>query len=258
VTTPIAPEVTSEPTKTDVATEVPEPTETPPPDVSFNGVSFSYAESLASHVNAEIIPAEIDEDLPSWGIYPEYTELTFVEYILAGTFHEPKIYVYQIEEFEAVNPDAAFGFARLREVLQDKPGEFEEAIPFLPIWNAAQMLRGQIAYFSFQNGSGIRFLSQYGQAAWPVNNTDLFYTYQGITEDGAYYVSAILPISHPGLPADGEELMAEADFAEFAENYPSYLEDITTQLNAELPDSFVPDLATLDAMIRSLRIEGWQ
>ncbi|HEX9387675.1 MAG TPA: hypothetical protein VF918_15235, partial [Anaerolineales bacterium] len=52
---------------------------------------------------------------------------------------------------------------------------------------------------SFQNGQGVRFLTEYAQYAASANNHDLFYHFQGLTRDGAYYIIAILPITVPVL-----------------------------------------------------------
>ncbi|MEO8354588.1 MAG: hypothetical protein ABI621_01610 [Chloroflexota bacterium] len=37
---------------------------------------------------------------------------------------------------------------------------------------------------NFQNGRGIRFLTQYAQYPAPINNHELFYHFQGLTNDG--------------------------------------------------------------------------
>ena len=56
----------------------------------------------------------------------------------------------------------------------------------------------------FVSGIGVRFLTEYAQYFVPVNNHDLFYTYQGLTNDGQYWISVILPINHPDLPANAD------------------------------------------------------
>jgi hypothetical protein len=79
----------------------------------------------------------------------------------------------------------------------------------------------------------------------------MFYTYQGITNDGLYYVSAVLPINigfligYP-IPTD------QGDF-EFIQ---SEVERVTDQLNNSKPEAFSPSMLTLDAMIQSMTVTG--
>jgi hypothetical protein len=88
-----------------------------------------------------------------------------------------------------------------------------------------------------------------------VNNRELFYTFQGLTEDGKYHVAAVLPISHPILPADGS-VIPGGDPDAFAADLENYMRDIEGQLNGQPSDSFTPHLAPLDQMIQSLQVSG--
>jgi hypothetical protein len=80
----------------------------------------------------------------------------------------------------------------------------------------------------------------------------MFYTYQGITDDGKYYVSAILPISHPNLPDADSVTIDDA----FYDNFMNYVVGMEDQLSTEHPDSFFPTLSLLDAMMESLLVMG--
>ena len=73
-------------------------------------------------------------------------------------------------------------------------------------------------YLKFENGSGVRYLTMYGQGFAPINNHDLFYSFQGLTADGRYWVSVIMPVNHPSLQATYDDPLP-ADFAQFAENF---------------------------------------
>jgi hypothetical protein len=115
------------------------------------------------------------------------------------------------------------------------------------------MMPPQVSYLDFQNGTGVRFLTQMGQAYYPINNRDLFYTFQGMTHDGKYYVAAILPVSHPSLPADGSEIPGD-DFNTFADNFETYAAEVAAQLDAEAADSFAPSIVLLDEMMQSLKV----
>ena len=120
--------------------------------------------------------------------------------------------------------------------------------------NAGHMMPApQAAYFDFRNGTGVRFVTQMGQAYYPINNRDLFYTFQGMTYDGVYYVAAILPLSHPSLPADGSEIPG-GDFDAFADNFETYAAEVAAQLDAEAAGSFTPSITMLDEMMQSLEV----
>jgi hypothetical protein len=87
----------------------------------------------------------------------------------------------------------------------------------------------------------------------PINNYELIYTYQGLTTDGKYYVAAVLPVTHPSLPADGNVTGNEP--AEFNSDFPAYLVNVVDTLNPQAANSFTPDLTQLDAMMSSLEIK---
>lgn len=242
------------PTSTIEATIEPQPTNTPLPDVFYEGISFSYDASLAAEVRSETVPAEGDEwDVP-WLPVPEHVQFTFTDYLLSDMRHEPQIFVYPVAEFEVSNQSAGEVIADLQQLLADKPSVASDRFPFLPLWNAAQLMRSNIHYLDFQNGTGVRFLTQYAQDVWPINNNGLFYTFQGLTHDGEYYVSAILPVNNPILPVDGSEIPG-GDYEAFASSYEKYLRDIEQQLGAQDVSSFIPDLSVLDAMIQSIYVE---
>ena len=98
-------------------------------------------------------------------------------------------------------------------------------------------------------------MTQYAQYFVTVNNTDLFYTYQGLTSDGKYWVSAILPINNPILAANADTLPAGMSMEDFNNNYGSYITGMIDQLNSQASDSYTPSLAVLDALVASITIQ---
>ena len=108
---------------------------------------------------------------------------------------------------------------------------------------------------SFGSGNGIRYLTQYASLYDPINNHELFYTFQGLTGDGKYWISAILPVSNPILPEDGNNPPNGQSQEQFGNNFAAYITDLTTQLNAQAPENFSPGLARLDALVTSIQIQ---
>lgn len=241
----------TQPTPLSTSTVPPEPipAETPPePDVTYEGISFSYPESLASAVITATDEGMVDEANP-WNI-PAHTLFLLEGFSISGGYHEPEIKIFSVQEFRNVNENVGESLDELAAILDAQPQDPPD-IGVYHFFNAAQFLHSQEAYLEFQNGRGIRFISQYGQAAYPVGYPHMFYAFQGLTDDHAYYVSVILPISHPSLP---EAESVEVDQA-FYDNYETYLVDVEAQLDEQPPESFQPSLLVLDAMLETLRVD---
>jgi hypothetical protein len=106
---------------------------------------------------------------------------------------------------------------------------------------------------SFQNGSGIRFVTEYGQYPAPVNNHELFYHFQGFSNDGEYYIVAIFPITASGLGENSEPESAVAiggvaypDMGDSSDDWKAYYTAAANLLDATSPESFTPSLSELD------------
>jgi hypothetical protein len=210
---------------------------------------------LAQQVTATTIPAQNPgEDAPDWAILPAYDEFSFAGYPSKNTYHQPRIEIYAVAEFAAINPTAKDQINQLQQLLRDAPAAPAQ-IPLIPIFNAAQMFRAQIKYLNFQNGQGIRFVTQYSQAIMPINNQEIFYAFQGLTSDGRYYIAAILPVATSALP-DTNQLSQEQQATFYtADAFETYLGKVVQTLNGLPPTDFTPNLDQLDAMLQSLRAE---
>lgn len=225
-------------------------------DVSFQGISFTYDDRLADGVTSIMVPAK-DYQIIEGAIVPGHAQFSFDAYSSPAAFHQPRLYVYPVAEFAAGNELTPPIFEIQEQLLIDKPVKPDGPIPFLPLFNAGPLMQTQIKYLDFQNGSGIRFLTQYGQAYLPINNRTMFYTFQGRTNDGQYYVSLVLPVSHPSLPADESEFSGADDEA-FINNFESYAREMEEQLEVQEDATFAPDLVLLDAVVQSLEIDKGQ
>lgn len=235
------------------------PTQTPVNGtlVAVNNISFVIPTGVGGGAQAETIEAvPSSSDMPWWEVAPRYDKYLIQGYPLVSTFHTPTVYVYPVNEYLQVNEDMAEPFNSLKAIIAGQP--VPENIPFLPAFNAAQMFHSNEQILAFQNGKGIRFLTQYGQDVYPVNNSDMFYTFQGMTDDGAYYVSAVLPVSAAFLPADGNpDTPLPAGGVPFdRQNFQSqYFELVKQKLNAADPNAFNPTLASLDVLIQSILVK---
>lgn len=225
---------------------------------SYEGVSFVLDGAVAASASGERIAANLGTaDGPYWEVAPEHVKISLSGYPISGVMHEPVIYVYPVGAFRRLSEQVDQEIDDLQYVLAGRKAGAEgndAQIPFLPIWNAAQSFHSNAQYLGFENGIGVRYLAVYAQYPAPVNNHDLFYTFQGLTADGRYMVSVIMPVSHPSLPARAEALSTD-ELQSIAGSYDDYRVQMSTALQ-ELPnDTFTPDLWKLDQMIMSLRIE---
>jgi hypothetical protein len=227
--------------------------------VSFTGTTFNIPGGLASGALSEIVPESIGTDLPFWEIHPAYTKFTLQDYPLQGRFFEPQIHVYPVREYAQMNDGAAMIISNLQMLMNSQGTPLPDHLPFLPPFNAEQVLYAQEKSLQFQNGVGMRFLTQYGQAPDPINNHELFYTYQGMTDEGTYYISAILPVSATFLPENGNpDSPLPPDGVPFDwENFNNlgiYLDQARGKLNAADSNTFTPSLSRLDEMLQSLLV----
>ncbi len=218
--------------------------------IDCQGVTLYYDPALATSISCSTVPAETNDPI-EWS-YPTHRQLAFEGYTLSDTFHQPRILVYPVAEYASLNPNFPTSLSELQNLIATKP-EQPERIPFLPVWNAAQMIRAQIKYIDFNGGSGVRFLTMYGQSFYPVNNHHMFYAFQGITSDGQYVISAVLPVSHPVLPATENDIPG-GDWNAFAANFTTYIEETRVLLNSQADGTFSPDLQMLDEMISSITV----
>ena len=239
------------------ATQLPPPTTVPP--TQGTGVTITIPPGLASSAQSEIVTEYIGLDQPAWQIHPAYTHITLQGYPLQSTFFKPEIYVFPADDFTRVSPGAAQIISNLKAMLGTQ-GANAEPMPFLPLFNDSQVFHSNVVRISFQNGVGFRYLTQRDQAPLPVNNHELIYTFQGLTQDGRYYISAILPVNTGFLSVDGNpQTPLPSDGIPFDWNHldqmPVYLNAVKQRLESTPPEAFGPSLTALDALIQSMRVD---
>jgi hypothetical protein len=219
------------------------------PDLCAAGICLSYPAGLGFTAQASTKPAQLEPDV--WA-EPEHLELLFNGYPLVDTLHTAHLGVYDTAAFREVNPNAGDMLDRLQGLLEERPAAPED-IPLLPVFNAAPMITANVEYLEFEGGSGVRFITQYGQAIWPINNHDLFYAFTGLSADGSKLVTAIMPVANQALPDDAEEVIA-GDMDGFMQGYESYIDSIRAALDSALPGSYTPNLDLLDGLMRSVQL----
>jgi hypothetical protein len=239
------------------ATEPPAATDTPAPqaNATCNEMSLHLDPVLASGFSCQTL-AEVagDPNAPGSPVNPKYTHISLSGYPLSGRFFAPHIDVYPVQRFSELLPDEFPTKVTVLQALIAGGPTGNKGLSFLPNFNAAQEFFAQYQVISFVSGKGIRYLTQFSQFFDPINNYELFYTFQGLTSDGKYWISAILPISNPLLPADGKNPPNGQSWDAFGNAFPTYISDIASQLNSQTPESYSPTIPMLDALVASITI----
>ena len=241
--------------------------ESPEPNVAFEGISFYLDYQLAKSWAYEITsPPDPASDNPFQK--PSHYQLDFQEYVVDPGegfrgWRQPRLYIIPVENMQSF-PNGGYlleSLSKQQQILVSRPEVVAEAMPIVPhdiSFNNGEVFHSNLKYLNFQNGSGVRFLAEYSQAPFPIGKA-MSYIFQGITDDGKYYVSLTLPIGQTALdqynsPYEGS-LSDEASYQAFAENYESYLLGAVGILETTPDASFSPDLARLDELVQSLLIK---
>lgn len=247
-------EPTAVPTQEPAAEPTVTPTAEPATAVSSNGINFSYGALASDITTEEIAAANEGSSGPYWANHPAYTTFTLNGYPLSDTFHTPRVEIYPARAYASANAIAAEQIEQLTQLLQERPSAPEGDLPFIPLFNAAQVIRSRVHYLDFtSSGSGVAYLTFYAQDAYPITNGQLFYTFQGLTHDQQTYIAAILPIAQADLPDEIDN--ATFDYAAFIEQLDTYHSELTAALDSANDNSFTPTISALDALVQSFAIE---
>ena len=227
--------------------------------IAIDNFSFTLPNGLGTGAQVEKFEASPpSEDIPFWGVGPAYERYRIQGYPLQG---EPLISIFPVAEYSQMSESAATIISGLQTLLNSQNQLFPEELPFLPIYNAAQVFHSNETTFTFQNGNGLRFITMYSQAPNPVVNNALRYTYQGLTSDGKYYVAAVVPINNL-LLAENAEVDTQPpeggivfDWSpEGYEKYQTYVDSVVQLLNSSDPNTFTPSISSLDALMQSITV----
>jgi len=225
------------------------------------GVSLQYDPYLATGIHPQIVDAFTEDNGMNYLLLPQHLSFTFTNsYADAEPLLQrqqlnvetmPQIVVYPVAAYSAMHHLARVQVEQLQALLAARPSTPGGSLPYLPLHNAAQVFHCQVAYLAFANGAGVRYVTAFSQEASPITNQQLIYTFQGLTDDGQYYVAAFIPVKTAVLP----DTVKVDDWEAFSVNYSTYLAETKAVLNDLTPLDFTPDFTLLDAVVASLRVE---
>jgi hypothetical protein len=246
-----------EPTATPAATALPGTA------ASFERLSLVIPTGVAAGGSGTRVPEAKGENVAPWDVAPEHIQFKLDGYTLEGKFHQPQIYIYPAQAYAQLQERgaAAQSLEQLRAVLDQSSMVNVKELPFVPFFNVPQAMAAQVKVIAFQNGRGVRMVTEYAMGRAIINNQELIYHFEGLTDDGQTYVIAILPITAPGLPEDGQPGgvvppggVSVPDYNDMNANWMGYYGDARQMLQGLEPGAYSPNLDQLDALIGSLAI----
>ncbi len=254
-------EIPSTPLNTEVLAT---PTQTPFPgiQVSYDKISLVIPPTIASGISGNTIPP-VEADSSPWGGAPEHIQIDLDNYFLQDMRSQPIINVYPADEYATLQDAIANNITKLNSVIENPSQQLTDEILPRYLVNAAQLFVSNRKVVTFQNGQGIRYLTQFAQYPAPINNHDVFYYFSGLTDNKQYYITVVLPINTNQLPenvqlADSQPaggLYFPPGFTNTNENdWREYHNSIANLLDNTQADAFIPNLDLLDTLISSINI----
>jgi hypothetical protein len=240
-------------------------------------ISLSYDPDLTASVGTGTIPAvPVSDQVMFAESHPAYAQIRFMEFNNGWVYDLPiyaekrvaQVMVFRISDFSGYGDDSPQGFVNQSQALIDllQNGmqasdcalplmDYESALPFLPWTNAKQAFCAHPRLIEFTNGKGIRYLTHYSQDPSPALESQVFYTFQGITDEGEFYVAAFFPVQTGIFPTEPPACPRCGDpaYDPFAEWNNTLTEQISL-LNMKSEVEFSPSLQVLDEVIASIDI----
>jgi len=162
------------------------------------------------------------------------------------------ILILPVKEYSTLIGDSK-AFEELQRAISfgaDEDLEVCIPIPMTPC--DEQVFNLQVKKLAFQNGTGIRAASAFiADNAIAFNNESMDYHFYGLTADQQFYIYAIYDLDHEYLPeSDWVFKLDEADIDVFDEVFANVYLQLTQT------GGYSPGLASIDAVIQSLRVTG--
>lgn len=214
-------------------------------------VRLYYEDSAADYVEntSEAVPSSTGEEMYAVA-HPDFVFFNFSKI-------QTRVYVARVDLYESAAEFAPGIIADLQRMI-DGSWDFSGCIPELPLDEFYrvcdhQEFHSNVKQIDFGNGSGVRYVTVYGvQAITPVGNDNLEYVFQGLTNDGKYYVKVIVEMMHSSLDGSGE--LPEEIAAGNAEQVQEYFAGFAQTFDQHETD-FTPRLDWLDDFIGALSFE---
>jgi len=240
-------------------------------------ISLSYDSTLAPWAEPSTAPAvPVNDQMLFAGPHPAYAQIRFLGFLGGRPYDLPllldenrdaRVMIFQTADFSVFGDDNPQGFMNQKRALIEllatgvdpaycaEPIPGRPSLPYLPWINMQQVFCAQPEIIEFVGGKGIRYISHYAQSPAPALDQQIIYTFQGLTDDGKFYVSAVFPVETGIFPTEASPCpkCGEPDYNPIPE-WNALLVEQLTQLNTQPEDDFAPSLRLLDELIQSIQI----
>jgi hypothetical protein len=227
---------------------------------TFQGVSFDCNSQIGSKIEVTEFsksPLLDDSDKPGY-VHPSYLSFKFKNEEgkqESETDYVSEISVYPIEEYSqmySISEHYRQYFDKevnsLKELLSKRSAHLKGHNSFLGATDGQFGFKSQLKYISFKNGKGVGFVTQVQIEVTIINNEELVWAFEGITNDGKYYVRAIFPIRASFLPekaTDDFEDYSLSDYSRLSKRNEQYLSLIRKRLDSLPSNQYQPSLENL-------------
>jgi hypothetical protein len=265
-------------------------------EVKYGGISFQFDKALVNEIKAKTVAASLFGK--PCDLWPEHVAFSLVGYPRPRAVPPdfPQLRVFSVQRFRDAVESGYRDYAQdtaykaeeswtkdfdeevrvLNALLKTKPTQatvqnflkrirhkedFNQGMPFLPMWEAQQAFISHVKYVNFRNGRGVFFLTQWDTETSQITNDGLEYAFQGITDNGKHYVYAEFSVSTPRLPKGDEPAVIAWNETEYllprqSQKYQAYVRRVVAQLQSIRGDEFQPKLELLERLISSLEVQS--
>jgi hypothetical protein len=229
--------------------------------VAFNGVGFSFSADLGSSVAVIQVTGTLPdspEDLDAPHLSFSLSNVRVERPTVPGPWRSDGVVsAYRTEDLEGADL-AGEQYDQLQTLLAERPDldtymvvvdlDVDDYLPYLPVAGGGQLLRARAEYIDTPEVSGVAYVTAFSQDLTRLAASDFWYTFQGISADGSWYVALSWVLTVDGFPARvGGGLPRD---------YPAYLNRTIATINEAGAETFSPSLTSLDALARSFTFEA--